>query len=459
MTPSVEADEPDAPSELPRRLTLWSTVAVTMGILIGSGIFRAPATVADAVGSVAGVAVVWLVGGLATLCLALCVAELGTMFPRAGGAYVYLREAFGPGAAFAYGWTYLIVTPAGWAAITIVFAEYAGEFVPLGPTGTRVVATAAIAFVTVVNMFSMRFATAIQNIATSAKAFALASIAAVLFGFGDGASGALAQSAAPPVAPTLGLFIVGLVAALWPYDGIVAAASVFGEVRDPARTLPRALIAGVLGVTTLYLIVNAAYLYVLPFDAVAASAQVASDAMRTVAGPVGSSIIAACVMVSAFGCIAALAMTDPRVFFAMARDGLFFRRVGLIHPRHRTPHVAVALCGALTVLYMWVRTLEELAAQFVLGLWPLYTLIVLGMIRLRARRPLAARPYRTPAYPFVPAVFLCAAATLLIGSFIELPGVSLVNVAIILAAVPVYWLWRGWLRRLGREPSEPFLTP
>ena len=169
-----------------------------------------------------------------------------------------------------------------------------------------------------------------------------------------------------------GGFVVGLVAALWAYDGIVAASSVFGEVRDPARTLPRALVAGVLAVTAIYLGLVAAFLYVLPIEAVAASELVAADAMRAVAGDVGASIIAAAVMLTTFGCIAAGAMCDPRVIFAMARDGLFFRAVGKVHPRFETPHVAVLLCGSLAIIWVWARSLEQLAAQLVLGLWPFF---------------------------------------------------------------------------------------
>lgn len=384
----------------------------------------------------------WVAGGLVTLCLALCVAELGTMFPRAGGAYVYLRETFGPATSFAYGWTYLLlVTPSAWAALALVFAEYSGAFVALDSLGTRIVATMLIAFVTLANVLSMRFAAGVQNIATSAKVFALAAIIGVLFGAGDGAYGTLASDA--PVQPmTLGGFVVGLVTALWAYDGVVAASSVFGEVRDPARTLPRALVAGVLVVTAIFLGLNAAFLYVLPMDAVAASELVAADAMRAVAGDVGASIIAAAVMLTTFGCIAAGAMCDPRVIFAMARDGLFFRAVGRVHPRFETPHVAVILCGSLAIIWVWVRNLEQLAAQLVLGLWPFFVLMVLGLMRLRMTKPRVDRPYRVPLFPLVPIAFVAASAVLLVGSFVELPNVSLVNAATIALAFPVYFAWR-----------------
>jgi len=370
------------------------------------------------------------------------------MFPRAGGAYAYLKESYGPAASFAYGWTYLLlVTPSAWATVSLVFARYLGAFVPLSPTGMQVVATLLIAFVTVANVFSMRFATGIQNIATSAKVIALAAIIAVLLGLGDRSQGALA--AVPSAhAMTPGGFLVGLVTALWAYDGVVAASSVFGEVRNPAHTLPRALLVGVTIVTVIYVGLNVAFLYVLPVSAVAASSLVGADAMRTVAGATGGSIVAAIVMLATFGCMAAAAMCDPRVIFAMGCDGSFFRAVGKVHPRFQTPHVAVLLCGVLSMLWIWIRTLEQLAAQLVLGLWPFFVLLIVGVMRLRITRPHAERPYRVPLYPAIPLVFIAGSAALLIGSFVELPGVSIVNAATIGAAFPVYFIWRRAAEKL-----------
>ncbi len=438
------------PDELPRRLSLVSTIAVTVGLIVGSGVFRAPSSVAQAAGSVGAIGLVWLIGGLVTLCLALCVAELSTMFPRAGGAFVYLRESLGPAAAFAYGWTYLVaITPTAWATIAMVFAEYSGVFVTLTPTGTRIVATAAIVVVTVVNVVSVPLAAAIQNVATSGKMLALAAVIGVLFAFGDGTHGALANAAAGQ-AVSVGGFVVGLVAALWAYDGVVPAASVFGEVRDPARTLPRALVAGVLAVTIIYLGMNAALLYVMPVNAVAASKLVAADAMRAIVGPTGVSIVAAAVMLTTFGALASTALCDPRVVFATAHDGLFFRVIARVHPRFETPHVAVLLCGVLAVVWIWARSLEQLAAQFVLGLWPFYALMVLGLLRLRATRPEADRPYRVPLYPWVPLACVAGSVALLVGSFIELPKVSAINVSIIALAFPIYFAWRAMKRRERR---------
>jgi basic amino acid/polyamine antiporter, APA family len=429
--------------ELPRRLSLGSTIAVTVGLIVGSGILRAPSSVAQATGSVSAITLVWVLGGVVTLCLALCVAELSTMFPRSGGAYVYLRESFGPATAFAYGWTYLlIITPTAWATIALVFAEYCGAFTRLDSTGARLLASVAIALVTIVNVVSVRLSAAIQNVATSAKMIALAAIIGVLFAFGDGSHGAFAQGRGAAAISWSGL-VVGLVMALWAYDGVVPASSVFGEVRDPAKTLPRALIAGVLAVTVIYLGMNAALLYVLPVSAVGASRLVAADAMSAIAGQMGASVVAAAVLLTTFGALASTALCDPRVMFATAQDGLFFRSVARVHPRFETPYVAVLLSGVLAILWVWARHLEQLAAQFVLGLWPFYALMVVGLLRLRVTRPSADRPYRVPLYPWVPLACVAGSLVLLGGSFIELPGVSAINASIIALAYPIYAAWRA----------------
>lgn len=417
-------------------------VAVTMGVMIGSGIFRTPSSIAQMTGSVGGLALIWIAGGFVTLCLALCLAELAAMFPRAGGIYVYLHEAYGPAVAFVFGWTFLIINPAQWAAITVIFSEYLGAFLPLTPTGKRLAASALIVCVSAANYFSLRFAAVIQNFATASKALALAVISLLLFAFGNAPGGGLAQPVEWSL-PSVGIAGVALVAVLWPYEGIASACALSGEVRNPTRTIPRALIMSVTAVTALYLIINAAYLYVLPFDVVAGSGFVASEAMKSIAGPAGAALISACVLLSTFGAIAATAMVDPRVFYAMAHDGLFFKRVGAIHPRYQTPHVAIGLSAVLAIIYLWVRTFEELAAQFILGLWLFYALAVLAVFVLRIRSPDTPRPYRTAGYPIVPIVFVLCAAGLLVNALIELPTISLINLGVTAAGIPVYLLWKS----------------
>lgn len=426
---------------LPRRLGMWSMVAITMGVMIGSGIFRTPSSIAQLTGSVGGMILIWTLGGLITLCLALSLAELSTLFPRAGGIYVYLREAYGPAVAFVFGWTFLIINPSQWAAITVIFADYASAFVPLSPTGKRLVASGLIVVVCAANYFSLRFAAAIQNVATASKALSLAAIAVLLFVLSGGKAGALAQPAQWSL-PGTGAIAVAVVAVLWPYEGVASSCALAGEVRNPSRVLPRSLILSVLCVTSLYLFINVAYLRVLPFNEVANSGLVAADAMRRVAGATGAAIISAGVLVSTFGAIAATAIVDPRVFYAMAQDGLFFKSMGAVHPRYKTPHIAIVVSAALAIVYLWVRTFEELAAQFILGLWLFYALAVAAVFVLRVRRPDAQRSYRTLGYPVVPFIFVVSALGLLVGAFIELPGISLVNLGVTLMGIPAYIIWK-----------------
>jgi amino acid transporter len=427
--------------ELPRRLGLITATATVAGIIIGSGIFRVPADVAAKAGTPGAMLLVWVAGGILTLCMALAYAELATLFPRDGGTYVYIREAWGRGAAFVFGWTYLLINPAAWAAVALVFTEYAGHFVPMTDAQERLLAVALILLLAGANYASVTLGAGIQNLATFAKAVALVALALFVIGLGHRETGALASAIdwRPTTAPG---FLLALVAVLWAYDGAPGACSVAGEVKDPQRTLPLALVIGVLAVTTVYLAANVAYLWVLPFESVKDSPLVASDAMQAVLGTAGSSLVAALVMVSTFGALAAIVMTDPRIFFAMARDGNFFRRVGLAHPRYQTPHVAIVVAAVLACLYVTIRTFEDLAATFVLGIVPFYALAAAGVLRLRRTAPGLPRPYRTPGYPLVPLVYVLGVVIIMVNAVIETPLITLGNVAVSLAGIPVCLLWR-----------------
>jgi len=435
---------------LPRRLGIWSAATIVVGIIVGSGIFRVPSSIAAEVGSTGAIALLWVIGGLITLCLALSLAELSVLYPRAGGNYVYLREAYGPGLAFVYGWTFLLINPAIWAGIALIFAEYLAHFVSM-QSGTRhAVAVGLIAFATLVNCCSVRWAVAIQNVATTAKAVALFAVAAAIFMLGSPSGGALDRAPTFDV-PSFGSFGVALVSVLFAYEGVVSFCSLSGEVREPARALPRALTLGIGLVIVLYLSINAAYLYALPLEDVASSMLVATDATMKVAGPAAASLVAGLVMLTTFGTVMACALADPRVFYAMAQDGLFPRSIGALHPRFQTPHVAVLVSGAIAMAYASLHNFEELTAIFILGLWPFYTLSAIAVIVLRRKAPSLARPYRTPGYPFVPAIFAAASLLVLGNSLIEQTRVTVVNIVITLAGIPVYYLWQALARR--RNPQ------
>lgn len=429
------------PDRLPRTLGVWSAALAAVGLTIGSGIFRVPSTVAAEAGSVGAVALVWVLGGIISLCGALTIAELAALFPRTGGIYAYLREAYGPLVAFLFGWSWFFIRSAASAGTTLVFVGYLRTFVPLGDAAQRVVAVVLILLVGAANYRSVRLGAAIQNASTVAKVLAILLVAVVLFAARETGGGAFGEPI--ELAPrSWGGVGVALVAALFAYDGWIAATLIAGEVRDPGRALPRALAAGTAMIVATYLIINAAYLFALPLADIAASQAVAADAMMRVAGGAGAAVVAALVMLSTFGGLNAGLLTGPRVYFAMAEDGLFFRRVAAVHPRYRTPHVAVAIVVVLTAVNASLRTFEQLAEAFVLLLYPFLALTVAAVFVLRWRRPDLERPYRTAGYPVVPLVFLVGTVAMLGNALLERPATSLISAATAAAGIPVYAWWR-----------------
>jgi len=440
----------EAGDRLPRRLGIWSAAAVLVGSTIGSGIFRIVGGengVADRVGTVGAMSLLWILGALVALVGALTIAELAAMFPRSGGIYVFIREAYGPLPAFLFGWTeLLVIRPSALGAIAVLFAEYAGRFIDYGETGVKVVAAAAILLLGLANIRSVRWGAAVQNLSTAAKVLAIAGLAVAAFLFAHPGQGALAG----PIdwAPTTWAgFGLALVSVMWAYDGWADLTFISGEVKDPSRTLPRAIIGGVLAIVAIYVVVNAAYLYVLTVPEMVGSRLVAADTATKVFGAVGASVVAAMVMVSAFGALNGSMMTGPRIFFAMADDGNFFSPIAAVHPKYKTPWTAILLATGLGIAYVSFRTFEQLADAFILGIWPFYALAVGAVYILRKRRPDFPRPYRTAGYPVTPAIFLIASVGMLLNALISEPLTTLICFGVILAGIPVFMIWKG----RGRE--------
>jgi amino acid transporter len=356
--------------------------------------------------------------------------------------FVYLREAYGPAIAFLFGWTLLILVPAATGGVALVFAEYLGRLIPLGPTGTRAAATAAVILVTVSGYRSVRGASAILGVATWGKVAAIAGLVAVSFLLGDGHAGSFGSGAPAMRGMHWSGLALGLVSALWAYNGFQEMVSVAGEVRDPHRIVPLALLAGTITVVIVYLAANAAYLYVLPFAVLQASPLVASDTAVRVLGAAGERAVAAMVMVSTFGTVTGLTLSNPRVFYAMARERLLFEPLGRVHPRFATPHVAVATFGALTCLFVWTGTFEQLASAYILGVWPFLSLAAAGVLVLRRTRPDLPRPYRTPGYPIVPLVFILGTVWVVGSALVADPWKVLQGLGLTALGVPVYLFWR-----------------
>ncbi|MGH7544995.1 MAG: amino acid permease [Gemmatimonadota bacterium] len=448
-------------SSLPRRLGLWSAVAVLVGSTIGSGIFRVPAEVAQRIGIAEVFLLAWVVGGLFALFGALTLAELAAAFPRTGGIYVFIREGFGPLPAFLFGWAELvIIRPGAYGAIAITFAEYLSDLVPvldtaivLGPlrtSGVQLTAALGILAVAAFNYLGIHRAAIVQNATTVFKVAAVAALALLGLAFGVRAIPETAGAVEAVPAVQLGAFGVALIAILWAYDGWADLSFVAGEVREPGRNLPRALLFGTALVIVLYLLANVTYLYLIPIAEIAVSPLVAADAAERVFGGLGRGLLAGVVAVSTFGTLNGSMMTAPRIFFAMAEDGLFFRKIAAVHPRHRSPSAAVVLAAALGIAFVLVRTFAELAEQFIVGIWPFYALAVAAIFIVRRRRPDLPRPYRTWGYPVVPLLFLIASLCVLANVLVENPVPTSANFAVILAGVPVYYAWRFWTRRRGR---------
>lgn len=434
---------------LPRSLGLFSAVAVLVGSTIGSGIFRTPALIAARVPAPVPMLGVWVLGGILVMCGALTYAELSGMHPRSGGVYVYVREGFGRLPAFLMGWTELLVIRASaLGAIATVFAEYLLRSLGMNPAlpgNARAVhdlAAVAIAVTAVFNFVGVRWSALVLNLTTAAKYGALALLVVVAFLVGNGDFRNFAGFApAPGHTLDAGLFGLALISVLWAYDGWADVSFVSGEVRDPRRNLPRALVLGTAAVIAIYLLVNAAYLYLIPLEGVARSPLVAADAAQLLVGRTGVGIVAVVVMISTFGTLAGSMLTGPRIFFAMADDGLFFRGVARIHPRFKTPSVAIVLTAGIGIAYVLARTFEQLADTFVLALWPFYALGAAAIFVLRRRAPDAPRPVRTWAYPLPPILFLFAAVLILGNALVTDLGGTALAFGVILTGLPAYGLW------------------
>jgi APA family basic amino acid/polyamine antiporter len=413
--------------------------------VIGSGIFLVSATMARAVGSPGLMLAVWVVGGVLSLFGALALSELSAAYPDSGGIYVYLREAYGPLVGFLYGWTSFLVIEAGSiATLASAFStKYLPYFVTLSPVGRKLVAVALIALLALVNVVGVRWGALVQRGLTILKGTAILAVVAAIFGLARGDAHHFVAPAGPPWSGDLvSRFGVALVASLWAYKGWELVTFVAGEVKDPQRNLPLGLIAGTLTVVGLYLAANLAYLWVLPIDAIASSTRIAADAMQSGVGGAGATIIAGIVLVSIAGALNGNTLTAPRMFYAMARDDVFFARMADVHPRFRTPHVAIIGLAAWAAVLAVSGTFEQLAAYVVFGVWIFLGLTGAAVIVLRRTAPDRPRPYRTWGYPVTPVLFVLASLFISVSALAAQTSNAVAGLAIIALGVPAYLYWR-----------------
>jgi APA family basic amino acid/polyamine antiporter len=438
-----------SPPALTRAIRLPHATAMVVGTIIGASIFVQPSEITGRVPTPSGIFAVWLVCGVLTLFGALVTAELASTLPEAGGVYAFLREAFGPWLGFLWGWAMFWTMHSGIiAAIATVFARYLGYFIALGDAGTKVAGVGAVLVLSGINYVGVRQGSVLQTVFTAGKLLAI--IAIILLGLLFGAEAHAAATAFQPTEAVAGAwgagdFALALVAGLFAFGGWHMVTYNAEETRDPRRTIPRALVIGVLVVTACYVALNAVYLYLLPMEAVASSDRVAADAADAVFGRGGGSAMSALVVFSTFGALSGIVLAGPRVYYAMARDGVLFRWAGAVHPRYHTPHRAIVLQALWSSVLVATGTYRVLFTRVVYTEWIFFGLMAVGLVLLRRRRDLS-REYSVWGYPWVPAIFAMSAFAIVANQIASDPGESMVGLGLVLVGLPVYHFWarRGY---------------
>jgi APA family basic amino acid/polyamine antiporter len=432
---------------LRRALSTWDLTLLVFGNVIGSGIFIVPSVVLSQSGSVSVAMSVWVIGGVLSLFGALAYAELGAMDAGAGGLYAFVRDAFGQFAAFLVGWTMFFGIGGGTiAALSVAATNYLGEFVTVGTAVGKVIAVTLIAIIGAITISGIRQSATVQNWGALLKMGAVILMSLALLAAGDGGP------ALPP--PASAITTIGLVSAagtamisvLWAYEGWQYVTFSAGEAKDPRRSLPLAIGLGTAGIAAVYLLANFAYLSAIGSAGVAASSRVAADAMTSVFGSWAGKGIAAVIILSMVSAALSVAITMPRGYFSMARDGVFFPSFARVDPKYGTPAAAIAgLCAWAAALAL-SGTFEELLAYVIFVGWIFYALAAAAVIVLRKKRPHAERPYRVPGYPLTPMLFVLAAALLVINTIVAQPRVATIGLLMVFAGAPAYRYWR---RRSG----------
>jgi basic amino acid/polyamine antiporter, APA family len=466
---------PDPPpaERLVRGLGAWDGALITIGSIVGTGIFITTGDMARALPHGGLILLAWALGGLLTLAGALTYGELGGLFPRAGGIYHFLREAYGPLWGFLYGWTaFLVIMSGGIAAIAVGFGEYLGSFLPFFSTrhillslplgswtwtvsGGQLAAVLAIAFLTAINYYGLKEGAWVQNLLTLVKVGSI-----VLFiVLGLTATTPTAAPSSPAAAPALpggGLLLaafgVAMIATLWTYDGWYNLTFSAGEMRNPGKSLPWGLVVGTLAVMALYTLLNVVYVRALPISAMAGTSRIGETAAAALFGPRGARLVSAAVLLSSFGCLSSTILCCSRIYHPMAEDGLFFRSLAAIHPRHRTPGRSLWAQSGWAVVLTLSGTYEQLYTYVVFAGVLFHIAAGAAVFVLRRTRPDAPRPYRAWGYPVVPGLFILASLLLMLNTLFERPKESLWGLLFVALGLPAY---AGWRRKGRREALLP----
>ena len=438
-------------ADLRRVIGFWGGTSLIVGITIGSGIFRTPPTVAALVPNPLVIMALWVAFGVISICGALAVAELSSMLPRPGGVYVFLREAYGDAVGFVFGWVYVLVTtPATVAALATVFGEFLLNLLglPAHAMTIQAIAIAAILSLTFANVLGAQVGSSVAGVTTLVKVAALVAIIGGVFLLGQGSASHFTTHGTVQAAGVAR----AMAAVIFTYDGWVAVSMIAGEVIAPQFLMKRIIIAGTLTIVTLYLGANLAYLYMMPVEVMAQQKEaVARTVMTAIAGPVGGTLILLAIMTSVFGALNGNCLARPRVAFAMARDGLTFSFLGNVHPRFATPWVAMSIQSAGAIgMVLVLRDFDRLITYFVVVEWAALIFAVAAVFVLRRKMPDAARPFRTPGYPWVPLCFVLGTVVgltaIVWGEFDAGNYSPIYGLCIAAAGFPVHHLWRRWQR-------------
>ncbi len=442
----------DPKADLRQAIRLPHATAMVVGTIIGASIFVLPSEITRQVPSIPGVLLVWLICGGLTLIGALVCAELASIFTQAGGVYVYLKEAYAPPVGFLWGWAMFWSMHSGIIAVVgVVFARYTSYFVPMGDAAIKAIAISAILMLSAINYVGVRQGSTLQAVFTLGKLIAILFI--IIFGFTLGSQ--LPEHFVPSASASDGVtasgFATALVAGLFAFGGWHMVTYNSEETVNPRRTIPRALVIGTVIVTVSYIAMNTVYMYVLPLDAVASSTRVAADAADALVGFGGGAVMSGIVMFSTFGALSGIILSGPRVYFSMARDGLLFPWLGDIHQKYRTPHRAIVVQAVWSSILVGTGTFQVLLARVIYTEWIFFALMTVGLVLLRRRKDLQ-RGYEVWGYPVLPAIFVVSSLAIVANQIVTNPGESVFGLSLVLAGLPVYYLW---VRKGYEKKSTP----
>ncbi|MEX2189455.1 MAG: amino acid permease [Bacteroidota bacterium] len=454
--------EPPKP-QLLRALGLREGIAIHMGVIIGSGIFIVPATIAGHVPATGPMILVWVVAGMLSLFGALSLAELSAVLPQAGGPYVYLRHSFGRIWGFLFSWNDFFINKAGSAAaIAVGFATFLGHFVPsldaapllgtqlnffglefdISVGWIQIVAMGVILIVTLINIRGVQFGGWVMTIFTSAKVLALIGLIVAVFVSGNGSAANFRPWWPEDWSANLTAgFGVALISALWAYDGWIDVTLTAGEFKNPTRNVPLSLILGTIMVIVLYVGANIAYAYVIPMTDMQGSTRVAADVALSALGPVGASLIVIGILCSTFGSANGMLLNGPRSMFAASADGSAMKALGTVHPRHHSPWIAVLTLGFWSILLTLSGTYDQITAYVVFGSWFFYGLAAASVIILRRKMPDVDRPYKAWGYPYLTLLFLLVVAWFLVNTFVENTRDAMIGILLLVIGLPFYYYW------------------